>query len=311
MTPLVLVLLVCACSCSANPREQFRLFKAEHDKVYSSAEEESTRFAIFQDNLRKIEEHNQAGHSWQLGVTKFADMTKEEFAKTYASGRLPLRSVSSSARSKDSLPRKEIRKEDLPASVDWREQGVITEVRDQGQCGSCWAFASAAAMSAYGKINDMSHDLVTLSTQHITSCTPNPLHCGGTGGCMGSIEPLAFTYASMFGIVTEEEYPYTSGDPTSNDDQVCDFDATTTDVSLITMGFETLPHKDALAASVAASDWGFYSGGVFDGCDYDSNLAVNHAVLLMGYGTDEDGGDYWLIQNSWGTRWGDVSGGNP
>ena len=64
---------------------------------------------------------------------------------------------------------------------------------------------------------------------------------------MGSIEPLAFTYASMFGIVTEEEYPYTSGDPTSNDDQVCDFDATTTDVSLITMGFETLPHNDALA----------------------------------------------------------------
>ena len=76
MTPLVLVLLVCACSCSADPREQFRLFKAEHDKVYSNAKEESTRFAIFQDNLRKIEEHNLAGHSWQLGVTKFADMTK-------------------------------------------------------------------------------------------------------------------------------------------------------------------------------------------------------------------------------------------
>ena len=66
-----------------------------------------------------------------------------------------------------------------------------------------------------------------------------------------------------------------------------------------------------LAASVAASDWGFYSGGVFDGCDYDSNIAVNHAVLLMGYGTDDDGQDYWLIQNSWGEHWGDVAGGNP
>merc|ERR1712013_702790 len=110
---------------------------------------------------------------------------------------------------------------------------------------------SAAAMSAYGKINDMSHDLVTLSTQHITSCTPNPLHCGGTGGCMGSIEPLAFTYASMFGIVTEEEYPYTSGDPTSNDDQVCDFDATKTDVSLIIdtdSSWESLA-REALEAS--------------------------------------------------------------
>jgi len=322
MTPLVIVLLVSACSCSADPREQFRLFKAEHDKVYSSAKEESTRFAIFQDNLRKIEEHNQAGHSWQLGVTKFADMTKEEFAKTYASGRLPLRSVSSSARSKDTLPRKEIRKEDLPASVDWREQGVITEVRDQGQCGSCWAFASAGAMSAYAKINNPDHDLELLSTQHIVSCTPNPLHCGGTGGCMGSIEPLAFTYASLFGVVTEAEYPYTSGDPWNDDDQNCEFDASKTDVTAVTMGFETLPHNEALAvmdhlankgplaASVAASDWGLYSGGVFDGCDYNSNLAVNHAVLLMGYGTDEDGGDYWLIQNSWGTRWGDVANGN-
>jgi len=321
MTPLVLALLVCACS--ADPLEQFAQFKAKHGKVYTSAKEEGTRFAIFKDNLRKIEEHNQAGHSWQLGVTQFADLTKEEFVKTYANGRLPPRSVSSSARNYATAPRKDIKIEDLPASVDWREQGAITDVRNQGQCGSCWAFASAAAMSAYGKINDMSHDLVTLSTQHITSCTPNPLHCGGTGGCMGSIEPLAFTYASMFGIVTEEEYPYTSGDPTSNDDQVCDFDATTTDVSLITMGFETLPHNDALAvmdhlankgplaASVAASDWGFYSGGVFDGCDYDSNIAVNHAVLLMGYGTDEDGQDYWLIQNSWGEHWGDVSGGNP
>jgi len=166
MTPLVLALLVCACS--ADPLQQFAQFKAEHGKVYTSAKEEGTRFAIFKDNLRKIEEHNQAGHSWQLGVTQFADLTKEEFVKTYANGRLPPRSVSSSARNYATAPRKDIKIEDLPASVDWREQGAITDVRNQGQCGSCWAFASAAAMSAYGKINDMSHDLVTLSTQHIT-----------------------------------------------------------------------------------------------------------------------------------------------
>ena len=74
MTPLVLALLVCACS--ADPLQQFAQFKAEHGKVYTSAKEEGTRFAIFKDNLRKIEEHNQAGHSWQLGVTQFADLTK-------------------------------------------------------------------------------------------------------------------------------------------------------------------------------------------------------------------------------------------
>merc|ERR1711875_86546 len=154
----------------------------------------------------------------------------------------------------------------------------------------------------------------------MVSCAPNPLKCGGTGGCSGSIEPLAYVYASLFGVVTEEDYLYES-DFGQNDD-VCKFDARQTDATVMTMGWETLPHNDMLAvmdhlankgplsASVAASDWGFYSGGVFDGCDYDSNIAVNHAVLLMGYGTDDDGQDYWLIQNSWGESWGDVSGGN-
>jgi len=320
MKLLVLVLLVS--TSLADPWSEFQNFKAKHGKTYGSSKEETMRFAIFKENLEKIEKHNQGGHSWQLGVTKFADLTKEEFSKTYASGRLNSRLVSSNARNVNLPSRKDIRLEDLPASVDWRDQGVVTDVRDQGQCGSCWAFASAATLSAYGKINDPSHDLVTLSTQHIVSCTPNPLKCGGTGGCMGSVEPLAYTYASLFGIVTEDEYPYTSGDPWSNDDQVCEFDATTTDVTAITMGWETLPHNDALAvmdhlankgplsASVAASDWGLYSGGVFDGCDYDQNIAVNHAVLLMGYGTDDNGMDYWLIQNSWGERWGDSANGN-
>ena len=128
-------------------------------------------------------------------------------------------------------------------------------------CGSCWAFASASAMASYAKINDMDHDLLELSAQHIvrycdqkdvfrsicniTSCAPNPLKCGGTGGCMGSIEPLAFVYASLFGVVTEEEYPYESQN--GGFDDICRFDATQTDVSVMTMGWETLPHNDMLA----------------------------------------------------------------
>jgi len=311
-------------SCLGSSLLEFETFKAKHGKVYANAKEESMRFSVFKENLAKIQKHNEEGHSWRMGITKFTDLTKEEFAKTYASGRLPMRTMSSNKYNRDLKERKEaIRVEDLPASVDWRDKGAITEVRDQGMCGSCWAFASAATMSAYAKINNPDRDLVTLSTQHLVSCSPNPLHCGGQGGCSGSIEPLAFTYASLFGVVTEDEYPYTSGDPWEDSDEHCDFDATNTDATVMTMGFETLPHNDALAvmdhlankgplsASVAASDWGMYFGGVFDGCDYDSNLAVNHAVLLMGYGTDESTGeDYWLIQNSWGESWGDIEGGN-
>merc|ERR1719278_491539 len=98
-------------------------------------------------------------------------------------------------------------------------------------------------MGSYAKINNMTHDLVELSPQHLVSCVPNPLKCGGTGGCMGSIEPLAYTYASLFGIVTEDDYPYASG--SGGNDDVCEFDATTTDSMVMTMGFETLPHNDA------------------------------------------------------------------
>ena len=135
---------------------------------------------------------------------------------------------------------------------------------------------------------------------------------------MGSVAPLAYTYTSLFGVVAEEDYPHTSGDPWGiGDDQVCNFDATNTDASVMVMGWETLPHNDMLAlmdhlakkgpvaTSVAASDWGLYLGGVFDGCDFNSDIVVNHAVLLVGYGTDPTDGDYWLIKNSWGTGWGD------
>merc|ERR1712012_1394705 len=308
----IIFTVVCATLVLADPRAEFEKFKVDHGKRCTSLQEEEARFTQFKENLVKIEKHNSEAHSWKLGVTKFADLSKEEFVAKHASGHLQtLTHVNSS----NSLPRRDIKLEDLPSEVDWRQQGVITSVRDQGMCGSCWAFASASAMASYAKINDMDHDLLELSAQHIVSCAPNPLKCGGTGGCMGSIEPLAFVYASLFGVVTEEEYPYESQN--GGFDDICRFDAPQTDVSVMTMGFETLPHNDAaalmnhlatkgpLSASVAASDWSAYRGGVFDGCDYDSNMVVNHAVTLVGYGTDPSEGDFWLIKNSWGTSWGE------
>jgi len=315
---LTLTLFLASSALSLDPKSEFESFKKAHGKVYKSLQEEEMRFKHFQDNLVKIEKHNSEGHSWKMGVTKFADLSKEEFVSSYASGRLNTLSLANNNVSTKSLPRRDIRIEDLPAEVDWRDQGVITGVRDQGMCGSCWAFAATSAMASYAKINDMDHDLIELSPQHMVSCAPNPLKCGGTGGCSGSIEPLAYVYASLFGVVTEEDYPYES-DFGQNDD-VCKFDARQTDATVMTMGWETLPHNDMLAvmdhlankgplsASVAASDWGLYFGGVFDGCDYDSDIVVNHAVLLLGYGTDATDGDYWLVKNSWGTGWGTDQG---
>merc|ERR550539_2042864 len=226
---------------------------------------EEARFGHFKANLDKIEKHNAEGHSWKLGITKFADLSKEEFVATYASGRLNAGGLRPKGLGRAAgEERREVRLEDLPAEVDWRTEGAVTSVRDQGMCGSCWAFASASAMASYAKIQDMDHELLELSPQQLVSCAPNPLHCGGTGGCSGSIEPLAFSYVSLFGAITEDDYPYESGHG-SNDD-ICKFDARKTESSVMVMGWETLPHNDMLSvmdhlankgplsASVAASD---------------------------------------------------------
>ena len=98
---------------------------------------------------------------------------------------------------------------DLPDHVDWREAGVITETKNQGSCGSCWAFATTEQIESYAAINNAS--LTKLSAQEITTCTPNPLHCGGTGGCRGSIPQLGYNYVQLFGLATNDDYPYWSG----------------------------------------------------------------------------------------------------
>merc|ERR1712215_570050 len=294
----LLTVFVCVASTSAVSllNTQWNKFKADHKKVYSTSAEEVPRKEIFAQNLAKIEEHNRRGLSWTEGVNKFSDLTKEEFTSLYASGRTSTRGPRVPVDYQDMKERVS----ELPAEVDWRTEG---------------AFAASSVMASYAAINNKSHELLEISPQHLVSCVPNPLQCGGSGGCQGSIEPLAYTYASLFGVATEDDYPYVSGNG-QNDDH-CDFDAATTDAAVMTMGFETLPRNDAaalmehlatkgpLSASVAASSWPSYSGGVFDGCNYEGNMVVNHAVMLVGYGTDETLGDYWLIKNSWDSDWGE------
>ncbi|XP_023347981.1 cysteine protease RD19A isoform X2 [Eurytemora carolleeae] len=272
-----------------NPDQEFTNFKIKFNKTYRSWAEEETRFAAFKKNLDRIEKHNGEKHSWKMGITQFADLTRDEFVQTHLQGYKPF------GTKRPTMAKKENINIDLPESVDWREKGIITEVRDQGMCGSCWAFAAASQIASYAKLNDMSHPLEEISVQHLVSCSGNPLQCGGTGGCMGSIAQLAFTYTSLFGVVKEEDYPYTSDVPWGDDGETCKYDATTTPATAVVMGFETLPHNDLdsvmyhlanvgpLATTVAASDGGLYFEGVFDGCDYNENIEVNHQVQLVGY----------------------------
>jgi len=286
---------------------QFAQFKEKYGKSYLSRSEHQLRYQVFQENLKKIEEHNRSGASWKMAVNQFSDLTEAEFQSMYLGGykRLPTPAGNFTTVSKPA--------KDLPTEIDWRTKGAITDVKNQGQCGSCWAFCTTEMIESYAGI--ATGTLPNLSSQQVTSCTPNPLSCGGTGGCMGSIPQLGYTYIQLFGHVTEDDYPYTSGSTTQTGDCMYDFMNTAPVVGITGYNTFTPNDQDAvmthlaevgpLAVAVYASGWGGYGGGVYDGCDFDSNIALNHAVQLVGYGTDESLGDYWIVRNSWGPSWGE------
>lgn len=95
---------------------------------------------------------------------------------------------------------------DLPKSVDWREKGAITPIKNQGKCGSCWAFTAIELIESYRYINE--GILEPLSAQQIVDCVKNPYECGGKGGCDGAVVQMAFNYSELLGLVTEKRYPY-------------------------------------------------------------------------------------------------------
>jgi len=286
---------------------QFQRFKADHGKSYS-AQEEQLRFNVFQRNLRKIEDHNsRQGESWKMAVTQFADLTEEEFREEILGGYI--RTPQSPHQGQ--RERTEVR--DLPESVDWREKGVVSDPKNQGSCGSCWAFATTEQIESYAAINNVS--LTKLSAQEVTTCTPNPLNCGGTGGCRGSIPQLGYNYVQLFGLASNADYPYLSG--VTGLAGRCKYNVERRTPVVAITGYDTLPPNDMeaamthlatvgpLAIAADASRWQLYGSGVFSGCDYGSNIALNHAIQLVGYGTDPSDGDYWLVRNSWGAFWGE------
>merc|ERR1711887_161005 len=285
---------------------QFAQFKEKYGKTYLSRSEHQMRYQVFQENIKKIEEHNRSGASWKMAINQFSDLTQAEFQSMYLGGykRLPTPAGNFTTVSKPA--------KDLPAEIDWRTKGAISDVKNQGQCGSCWAFATTEMIESYAAI--ATGNLVELSAQQVTSCTPNPLMCGGTGGCMGSIPQLGYSYIQLFGHATEDDYSYVSGNTMDTED--CLYDVTGTPAAVGITGYDTfsndmegtmahLANVGPLAVAVDASNWSFYFGGVFDECKYSENIALNHAVQLVGYGTSSVEGDYWIVRNSWGSSWGE------
>merc|ERR1719272_961367 len=205
---------------------------------------------------------------------------------------------------------------DLPKEKMWDGLQTMAYVKNQQDCGSCWAIAASTVIEAHNEIYNKKHRI--FSTQQIVDCTPNPRHCGGEGGCKGATAELAMDWVLKNGIADASEIPYTATDGT------CGVHAALLDVSapvaqqggaaIGMTGWSTLPKNQyeplmralaetgPAAGSVAADAWFSYDGGIFDGCGKDA--IIDHAVVAVGYG-EEKGSKFWAIQNSWGEDWGE------
>lgn len=290
-----------------------REYKKSH--LLTSSAEYEYRKSVFEKNLAMIKAHNANPHrTYNMNVNHFADLTQEEFVSMYtgyAQG-LAMKHRNLKTSFVPEFP-KVYKTKDYPKSIDWRTKGITTPVKNQGQCGSCWAFAATACYESHAAL--ATGKLVTLSPQQITSCAPNPHKCGGTGGCEGATAEIAYEYTSTVGITAESSYPYTSGTTTRTG--TCYYPNATMPTVFRNKGYKQLPTNDLnshldgiqngpMVISVAASAWAFYDSGIFNGCSNNlDNVDVNHAVVLEGYGEEANGQKYWIVRNSWGPNWGE------
>ncbi|XP_053182262.1 cathepsin K-like [Scomber japonicus] len=304
MLPCVCVLLLVASALAhldeATLDAQWEQWKVTHRKEYNGLDEEGIRRAIWEKNARMIEAHNEEAalgiHSYEMGMNHLGDMTSEEVVEKMTGLQVPMNSDRSFTMSLDDKVSK------LPKSIDYRRKGMVTPVKNQGSCGSCWAFSSAGALE--GQLAKKTGQLVDLSPQNLVDCVTE------NDGCGGGYMTNAFKYVEENGgIDSEEAYPYIG------QDQPCRYNSS--GMAAQCKSYKEIPVGDEHALTVALfkvgpvsvgidatlSSFQFYQKGVY----YDRNCNkddINHAVLAVGYGVTPKGKKYWIVKNSWSESWG-------
>jgi C1A family cysteine protease len=284
---------------SVSIKERFTAFVAQFDKTYETPEARQYAFEAFTINDARVQETNSQGLTYTLGHNVYSDIKPDDFNAQYYGGYAESGLATREKNYNHELSK--VSKDSIPASIDWTTLGAVTPIKDQGQCGSCWAFS--AVMAIEGDLFIDTGKLISLSEQDLVSCDHN-----GDEGCNGGLMDQAFAWVEENGICSETDYPYTSGTGTTG---TCKTKCTP--VATIT-GFTDVPAKDetALAAAVATqpvsvaieadkSVFQLYKSGVLKSKQCGTTL--DHGVGIVGYGT-LSGTDYWKVKNSWGTTWG-------
>lgn len=276
---------------------EFMNYITLHNKRYSTQGEFIQRKRLFEKSHELIKSHNETNSSFTLGHNKFSDMTKEEKAKYRG------RKTGKSPVTGNFQIRAESNGDMAPDSIDWRELGAVNPIKDQGQCGSCWAFSSVACMEGAHFVK--TGKLLNLSEQQLVDCAGENY---GNYGCNGGWQEAAFTYYEQFDAIAEDDYAYTAKDGTCQfkDKQGTGVNAT---IYFMVVSKSEVNLREAIAqqpvsVSIEADQdvFGLYQSGIFDSPECGTML--DHAVALVGYGS-ENGQKYYILRNSWGTDWGE------
>ncbi|XP_077963843.1 digestive cysteine proteinase 2 [Gasterosteus aculeatus] len=284
---------------------EWEVWKSSHGVNYEDADDMQRR-SIWEENRQMIEDNNQGffmgRRPFTMAMNKYGDLTRQELRVLQGAmidSQFVKRGKTASSR------RLRYNAKKLAAHVvDYRQMGYVTEVKDQGFCGSCWAFSTTGAIE--GQIYKKTGQLVSLSEQNLVDCSRSY----GTYGCSGAWMANAYDYVVSNGLQSANAYPYTSVDT-----QPCYYDGRQAVAHIKDYRFIPKGDEQALADAVATvgpitvaidadhSSFLFYSSGIYDEPNCNPNN-LSHAVLLVGYGS-EGGRDFWIIKNSWGSSWGE------
>jgi len=281
------LLLALACLSLGSSVEEWSEYKVKFEKEYSG-EEDDTRFALWVENKKLVDDHNKEGQGFRMSLNEYSDWTQEEVNMR----------LLGYTHVEDSTMEEEIFEDDAtPDLLDYREHNFVTEVKNQGGCGSCWAFSATGGME--GMWAKQHGELISMSEQQLLDCGP--------GSCDGGHMVHAWDTAKA-GIMSEEDYPY------EHADKNCRFDSNKVVAS--TSGHKSVSHnEDSLEQALVqvgypisvaihvGNSFQHYKDGIYSDPEC-VNGKLNHGVLVVGYNKTVEDEAYWIVKNSWGKNWG-------